>query len=266
MPFPLAHPAAVLPLRRYCPRWLWLPALVIGSVIPDIGYLLPGEGPSDLSHQLIAGTGFGVLGGLAVLGLISVALPLWLPLVPITYRDELRRGLHLAPRMVPSIILSLALGTWTHLFLDAFTHAHSWLAEHWSLLRTPIVFVHGRDLRVCHLLWYLCSFIGLAWLVFAIREWQQGHLKQPGSRRSHIFEGVVVALLVLPIEVLHHFVRSLLGMLLVAAFSLLLSALVFARPLLEQKLRRQVFPEGLQRTETEAIDSSPGKGAAIPES
>jgi hypothetical protein len=105
-------------------------------------------------------------------------------------------------------------------------------------------------LRVCHLLWYLCSFIGLAWLVFAIREWQQGRLKQPDSRRSHIFEGVVVALLVLPIEVLHHFVRSLLGMLLVAAFSLLLSALVFARPLLERKLRRQVFPEGLQRTET----------------
>ena len=41
MPFPLAHPAAVLPFRRYCSRWLNFPALVIGSLVPDLGYLFP---------------------------------------------------------------------------------------------------------------------------------------------------------------------------------------------------------------------------------
>ena len=37
MPFTLAHPAAVLPLRR----WLWFPGLVAGAVAPDVGYYLP---------------------------------------------------------------------------------------------------------------------------------------------------------------------------------------------------------------------------------
>ena len=37
MPFTLAHPAAVLPLRRH----LWFPGLVAGAVAPDVGYYLP---------------------------------------------------------------------------------------------------------------------------------------------------------------------------------------------------------------------------------
>ena len=40
MPFPTAHPAAVLPLRRYCPRLFNFPALIIGSLVPDLGYPL----------------------------------------------------------------------------------------------------------------------------------------------------------------------------------------------------------------------------------
>jgi hypothetical protein len=38
MPFPLAHPVAVLPFRRYCPRFFSLPALVAGSLVPDYGH------------------------------------------------------------------------------------------------------------------------------------------------------------------------------------------------------------------------------------
>ena len=45
MPFPLAHPAAVLPLRRFCPGRLSFLALVIGSVVPDVAYCF---GPLDV--------------------------------------------------------------------------------------------------------------------------------------------------------------------------------------------------------------------------
>jgi hypothetical protein len=48
MPYPLAHPAAVLPLRRLCPRRLSFPALVVGSLCPDVGYPL---GVSRFSHS-----------------------------------------------------------------------------------------------------------------------------------------------------------------------------------------------------------------------
>src|SRR5262245_34797375 len=40
MPIPLAHPAAVLPLRRFCPRHLSFPALAIGSIAPDAAYAI----------------------------------------------------------------------------------------------------------------------------------------------------------------------------------------------------------------------------------
>src|SRR5437764_14075215 len=67
MPFPLAHPAAVLPFRRYCSRWLNFPALVIGSLVPDMGYLFPLI--SDLSHEPFGS----ILFGLPVGGLILAA-------------------------------------------------------------------------------------------------------------------------------------------------------------------------------------------------
>jgi hypothetical protein len=37
MRWTIAHPAAVLPLRRLCPRFLSCPALIVDSVAPDIG-------------------------------------------------------------------------------------------------------------------------------------------------------------------------------------------------------------------------------------
>ena len=63
MPFPLAHPAAVLPLRRF--KWLNFSALVIGALVPDIGYAFP-EG-SGLSHHTLGSILFGLPVGLLIL-------------------------------------------------------------------------------------------------------------------------------------------------------------------------------------------------------
>ena len=38
MPWTFAHPAAILPLRSLCPRWLSFPALILGAMAPDISY------------------------------------------------------------------------------------------------------------------------------------------------------------------------------------------------------------------------------------
>jgi len=47
MPLPLAHPAAVLPLRRFCPQYFDCPALVLGSILPDFAYAI-----DDLNKSL----------------------------------------------------------------------------------------------------------------------------------------------------------------------------------------------------------------------
>ena len=84
MPFPLAHPAAVLPLRRCCPRYLSFPALVIGSLCPDSGYLFHA---GNFSHRFLAGSfGFCLPVGLVlVLVFYGVRRPV-IGILPASYR------------------------------------------------------------------------------------------------------------------------------------------------------------------------------------
>ncbi len=41
MPYTLSHVAAVAPFSRFVIRWRMLSATVIGSMVPDLGYLFP---------------------------------------------------------------------------------------------------------------------------------------------------------------------------------------------------------------------------------
>ena len=46
MAFIIAHPAAIIPIYSRWSRFLSLPALVIGSIAPDLEFLLPYHSPS----------------------------------------------------------------------------------------------------------------------------------------------------------------------------------------------------------------------------
>ena len=74
MPFTLAHPAAVLPLRRFCPRFLNFPALVVGSVGPDAGYAFGWLGADQVSHRFLGSFVFCLPVGLVLVGLFKCAV------------------------------------------------------------------------------------------------------------------------------------------------------------------------------------------------
>lgn len=220
MPFPLAHPAAVLPLRRYSPKYLSFPALVAGSISPDLSYAFSRFGLDDLAHSALAGTIFGITAGLFLLLLYGGMASLVRKYAPAAYGRVVAHGPASQPG-VPAVILSLAIGTWTHLLLDSITHSHGWLALHFTFLRAPIWLIQGRTVRVCHLLWYGCSFIGVAWCVLAAYRWQDAVNNQSEGRprKSHTLEAILAAMLILPIELLHHLVRSRLGLILVSVLT-----------------------------------------------
>lgn len=244
MPFPLAHPAAVLPLGRYCPRFLSFPALVAGSLSPDLGYLVTLPGAGDFSHDLLGGTVFGVAAGLLILGLGYALVPmaiggLWPSRVPrggdphttAWFRSLFLPGYKRLLCSVLALIVSLLLGVWSHLLLDSFTHTNGWLVLHIDFLRRPIAVIHQHEVRLCHLLWYVFSFIGVAWLVLACRDCQatRSHGASSPPRNRRLLEALLVAALVLPIELAHHLVRSKFGLFLVLVSSLLLVLAVIAR-------------------------------------
>jgi hypothetical protein len=206
------------------------PALVAGSLTPDVGYLFPGQKVSDLSHSILGGMVFGFLVGLASILLLYGAGTIVLRRGPNTQfiREnqvwgELRKAV-LPKWSTTAVVISLLIGVWTHLILDSFTHSDAWLVIHSEFLRRPIATVAHRTIRVCHLLWYGCSFLGVAYLVFAFGRWpdDQGVGRGGRTKISHVREALIIPLLVLPIEIAHHFIRSRLALIFVVLVSVIL--------------------------------------------
>ena len=210
MPFPLAHPAAVLPLRRFCPQRLDFSALVIGSVLPDMAYTIDDLnkfsrtlvyifGPAaedlpwvkqawdwdDFSHTFLGSIGFCLpLGFILLMASYSLRLAL-VRTLPNPHRDAL---LPLGGGRTCSLwtcVISLLIGIWTHIAWDSLTNSDRWLGQHWAFLRSRIE-LGSMEFEVCRLLWLLSSVGGMlvlfvAYLKFLKHGRSIGWLYQPGE-------------------------------------------------------------------------------------
>jgi hypothetical protein len=132
MPYPFAHPAAVLPLARPLGRFAVPSALAIGSMAPDFWYFVPllerGE-----SHSLAGLAWFCLPAGLLAYALFHLLLK-----QPLIALASPRLGCF-TPAGLPqvpwrAVIVSLMVGALTHLAWDALTHSydeaaqrHNWL-------------------------------------------------------------------------------------------------------------------------------------------
>src|SRR5215472_5973155 len=123
MPFPLAHPAAVLPFRRF--KALNFSALVIGTLVPDIGYLSSEGG--RLSHQVLGSILFGLPVGLLILATFYAVRKPLVVRMPEGVRRSLLPLCRRASKPVWIAVLSLAIGIWTHVLWDSVTHPDGWL-------------------------------------------------------------------------------------------------------------------------------------------
>jgi hypothetical protein len=166
MPFTLAHPAAVLPLRR-TPLMRTVP-LILGAMSPDVPYFLPWRIakhiPQGMTHTL-----FGTFTLDLPFGILML-LFVWLLRVPLTaplgaasqakcFAAMERFGCR--PINWLAAPLSLLLGSWTHLIWDSFTHPDGWMVSRISALSAPVtLFSYTGEL--CHVLQYVSSVLGLA--------------------------------------------------------------------------------------------------------
>lgn len=177
MPWTFAHPAAVLPIRRYGPAGLSFPALVVGSLVPDAGYYL---------GQLNLATTAHTIGGLFAVclptGLVLLLTLCWLRgplsvLLPQPHREMLAQGLTppaARSRHVLILILSLLLGAATHLAWDSFTHASGFMVEHMAVLRRAVFEVGDRTMYVYSMLQHASTLGGLFVLLLAYRSRLRG--------------------------------------------------------------------------------------------
>lgn len=173
MPWTFSHPAAVLPLRRACPRWLSFPALVVGSVIPDAAYYVDQFDVGRFAH-----TPWGLLTVSLPTGLAALLLLWWLrhlvpALLPQPHRNIVSAALAPPPRH-PGLWLalpgSILIGAATHVFWDSFTHATGTAVLHFAVLRTELFQLGERTHYVFNLLQHLSTAVGLMLLLRAYRR------------------------------------------------------------------------------------------------
>jgi hypothetical protein len=224
MPFPLAHPAAVLPFRRYCPRFLSFPALIVGSLSPDAGYFFSQFQVDDFSHRLAGSIGFCLPMGIMTLLLLYSIRTRIVMVLP----NPLRRmfsPLCQQPLGSPlSVVLSVVIGAVMHILWDSFTHNEGWLVQHLSFLQFPVARITNRQVRICHLFWHGSTFAGVTWIVLAFQHWLQVTIlfAAPATFRVKLRNAFVFAALVLPIAAAHHLFHLTVGNYLVAVISVLL--------------------------------------------
>jgi Domain of unknown function (DUF4184) len=176
MPFTFAHPAAVLPLRHS--RFLQTVPLVIGSVVPDVPYFFP-----ERAGRMFPDTH-------TLYGSFAICLPLGMALLILTVllREPLTillgarvrwLGLQATERFIerplhwPMALLSILIGTWTHIAWDSFTHQGGWTTVRVAALSAPLS-IFGWETETSHLLQYVSSVFGL--VVMAI--WLHGVLRR----------------------------------------------------------------------------------------
>lgn len=176
MPFTFAHPAAVLPLHRLCPRYLLWSGLIIGSLCPDAAYFvraLPIHAGTDrwwlaLVQDIFVGVVLFAVWHTIVKRPAALLLPskhrlaLWSatarPLGPLG-------GISL--RLLPSLLIGAA----THRAWDSLTHHKSMVADHLPALRLVVLSVGSYEMHVTQVLQHGSTIVGLGILLWYYLSW-----------------------------------------------------------------------------------------------
>lgn len=175
MPFTFAHPLYAAPLKLVKPGLFSLTGLTLGSMSPDFEYFIALEPYQTIGHSL-KGLLFQALPLCVLLALLFhhvVKKPLAEHLPSILGLDgRARRLVRLYPWEMSSgkrwfiFLLSVVIGFFSHLFVDAFTHEHGIVVTKWPLLREEVL-----GMPVYKLLQHGLSLLGLlciAVFVFAV--------------------------------------------------------------------------------------------------
>ena len=218
MPFTFAHPAIILPLKRYFPRKFSLTGLVSGSLIPDFEYFLIMNMQSHFSHTLA--------------GIVYFGLPLALLLSLIFHhiiRDTLIQNLPalLKSRLKPFVGLnwfsyfsqnkiivmaSILIGALSHLFWDGFTHKNGFWVQQISLLQGHFT-LFGVSVFHYKILQHLSTLIGFTVLILTLLNLPKYHVSL-NTKTHHYWIGVIgltICLVLLRLVFLypHYFIGTL---------------------------------------------------------
>ena len=175
MPFTISHAVAVLPISKHFAKHTAFSALIIGSMTPDFAYLTPFLVDQRVdSHSLLGIYLFCIPMGLTVYFIYHFFMaPVIVSILPKKLQQYLNKNLFVGK--IPDIsnftlISSLVIGSFTHIFWDFFTH-QSGIPQYIDWMDTPLSTLDGFDVMPYRLLQHFSSIFGLSLLIFLIWKW-----------------------------------------------------------------------------------------------
>jgi hypothetical protein len=162
MPYPFAHPAAVLPLIGPMGRSAVPSALVIGSIVPDLWYFVP-LATREASHSAAGLLLFCVPVGLFLYVVFHLLLkqPL-VALLPARLAPFAAQGM--PPRPWRAVLSCLLVGAATHLAWDSFTHEEGRIVEAFPALQAQLFALGAYPVRGFQLLQHASTLLGTAFV------------------------------------------------------------------------------------------------------
>jgi len=171
MPFTLAHPAAVWPLK-FLRTGMTIP-LVIGSLSPDLASYIPDLHGLVSSHSLRGSLildlplGYGLFIFLIALR-TSLVSPLWEPHRTFVL-DQFNQCIATKSWWLTAIP-ALIIGSWTHLLWDSFTHENHFMVRNLPVLQQVITLDGDYQLHLYRFLQYGCSLAGIIFIIWWYRH------------------------------------------------------------------------------------------------
>ncbi|NMM48865.1 DUF4184 family protein [Marinigracilibium pacificum] len=168
MPFTVSHISAVILFTNR--RWLSLSGLIVGSMIPDFEYFLRMALYSKYSHTLEGVFLFDLPVGLAFCFIYHLVCKKFIidnsPEIirsrMIQYRDF--DWINYFKQRYFIVIISIVIGSLTHVIWDSFTHGSGYFVQEYQFLRTRIP-VFNTSFPVFYIYQHLSTIIGLAFFV-----------------------------------------------------------------------------------------------------
>lgn len=192
MPLTFSHPAAVLPLKRLCPRYLNFFALLLGSLLPDLGYFLFLFPEATFAHSLP--------------GVLILDLPAGLVLWGIGYGLVKRRLFWKGDEGIAAVwkvSASLCVGALSHVVWDGFTHQRGVFGQI-PLLNAPTLTFGGAAIPLYKLLQHGSTLAGLiALAAYSGKEGIRNVLNAVGWNRGRLLGASLIALLLAGILTRH---------------------------------------------------------------
>jgi hypothetical protein len=176
MPFTVSHIAAVLPAHRSLRRSGLLSAAMIGSMVPDFGYLLPWHLSRAQTHSASALLSFCLPTGLLAWLLFQLLIkPAWGAVLPDGWRLRLLAE-HPGARLGHwgvwlRAACAILAGALTHLVWDGFTHEDGRGVRMLPFLEDTGPGISGHVLPLYRWLQHGSSLLGLALVIWAAWQW-----------------------------------------------------------------------------------------------